>query len=64
MTLHRSLTMDQPAIQPDYRTCQATGKRGWVSRKQARQATRGAGHRMRVYWCDSCHAYHATKTYA
>ena len=40
--------------------CEATGKRGWKSKRAARLATRKAG-RLRVYICKACGRYHVTK---
>ncbi len=43
-----------------YVTCEATGKRGWPSRKMAKAACRKVRNRFRIYWCQECHHWHVT----
>jgi hypothetical protein len=36
-------------------------KRGYPSKRAARQAVRTMGSSVRVYWCADCRQYHTTK---
>jgi hypothetical protein len=36
-------------------------KRGYVTKRAARNANRTNGHRLRPYWCPHCRAWHVTK---
>lgn len=35
-------------------------KRRFRGKSEARQANKSAGFRLRVYWCEVCHAFHVT----
>jgi len=41
--------------------CSACGKASYKSAHHARQATRSAGNRIRVYWCPDGNVWHVTK---
>lgn len=43
-----------------FRPC-SHGKRSFLSKRAARRACKGAGHRLRVYPCPDCGGYHVTK---
>lgn len=41
-------------------TCPTEGKRGYPSKRAARQAHRDSGDRLRYYRCQACSDWHAT----
>jgi hypothetical protein len=47
-------------VQPTYRICEATGKRGYGSAKAARDANKGVSNRFRVFPCPMCRDFHVT----
>lgn len=41
--------------------CGRCGKRCHVSKRDAMQANRTNGHRLRAYWSNECRAWHVAK---